>query len=160
VIGSGGQSLLSVGYRYRIVVVAPVWRVVVRERAGWRWEGFLQSQFVGVVNRPAGLRPGVVRPWEAGMGAGLTLGRPAGTGRWMGYLGVGSGFHYVSASIPRQSSGPAFCSQLFAGMRFRLGRRFGADLRGGFRHVSNAGMSSPNGGIDNSFLQVGLSSGG
>jgi len=160
VIGTGGQSLLSVDYRYRIFVIAPEWRVVVRERGGWRWEAFLLSQFVGVLNRPAGLRPAVVRPWEAGLGAGLTLGRGAASGRWMGYLGVGSGFQYVSAPMPRQSSGPAFCSQLFAGMRCRLGRRCRVDLRGGFRHVSNAGMSSPNGGIDNSFLQVGLSRGG
>jgi hypothetical protein len=154
----GGQGLLQVEYRYRIGVLMPEMRISVRERGAWHWEAIVQPQWVFVSRRTGdGRVMGEGRPWELGLSGGLTLGYGRPHSVYQPYLGMAIGPHFLSVSIPRQSAGPAFCSQLFAGIRRRMGPRLEWDLRGGFRHVSNAGMSSPNGGINHSFLGVWLS---
>lgn len=153
----GGQRLLTVDYRYRIGVLIPEMRKIVRERGAWRWEAIVQPQWVFASRRVDGISMGKDRPWELGLSGGLSLGRCRPPSVAQPYLGMAIGPHFLSASIPRQSAGPTFCSQLFAGIRHPLVSHLEIDLRGGFRHVSNAGMSSPNGGINHSFMGVWLS---
>ena len=153
----GGQGLLQVDYLYRIGVLMPERRKIVRERGDWRWEAIVQPQWVFTSRRADGISMGKDRPWELGLSGGLSLGRCRPPSVVQPYVGMAIGPHFLSVSMRRQSAGPAFCSQLFAGVRHRLGPHLDMDLRGGFQHVSNAGMSSPNGGINHSFLGVWLS---
>jgi hypothetical protein len=153
----GGQGLMHVDYRHRIGVLMPEMRKQVRERGVWRWDVMVQPQWVFVTRRANDMATGEDRAWELGLSGGLSLGLRRPRSYSMPYVGMAIGPHFLSGSIPRQSAGPAFCSQLFAGIRRRMGPRFEWELRGGFRHVSNAGMSSPNGGINHSFLGMWLS---
>ncbi|NDC77364.1 MAG: hypothetical protein EBZ67_05775 [Chitinophagia bacterium] len=153
----GGQALMRVDYRYRIIVLAPEWRVRLRQSGRWRWEGMVQPMLVRVVGWTDDARPTDGHPWESGLSGGLLLGRAVGGGRLFPYIGSAFGLHYLWLSVPRQSRGPAFCSQLYGGVRVSQAGRWALDVRAGFRHVSNAGMSSPNGGINDCMFRLGVS---
>jgi hypothetical protein len=153
----GGQALMAVDYRHRIVVLAPERRVVLRLWGRWRWEGMVQPTVVRVIGWTEDSRLKEGHPWEMGVSGGLLLGRSGSGGRLFPYVGPGFGVHYLWLSVPRQSRGPAFCSQLYGGVRVSVADCWALDVRAGFRHVSNAGMSSPNGGINHCVLRVGVS---
>lgn len=70
---------------------------------------------------------------------------------------IGSGPHYVTVDTGRQAKGFIFSDNVELGLSYEL-RKFhtilNTKLR--FRHISNAGLKEPNGGIDNLFLILGV----
>src|SRR5688572_12970075 len=74
---------------------------------------------------------------------------------WYSYLALGSGPHYPSTDSPKQASGFIFSDNVFVGLTKKNIIRNSAldlDLQFRHRHLSNAGLKDPNGGIDNGFL--------
>lgn len=71
--------------------------------------------------------------------------------------GIGSGPHYVTVDTDRQARGFIFSDNVELGLSYEL-RKFSTifNMRFRFRHISNAGFKSPNGGIDNLFLVLGV----
>lgn len=70
---------------------------------------------------------------------------------------IGSGPHFVTVETSRQANGFIFSDN------FELGLNIGLDkiktilqVRARYRHISNAGLQEPNGGIDNLFLLIGF----
>lgn len=74
------------------------------------------------------------------------------------YQMLGSGPHYVSAKIGRQASGFIFSDNLALGTFLRLNAK-GLFLNFQYvqRHISNAGLKDPNGGVNSYNFVVGLS---
>jgi hypothetical protein len=72
------------------------------------------------------------------------------------YLCISAGPHYVSGVPDRQSPGFIFSDNLFTGLQIKLSNSFYLDLRFGFRHISNAGLQNPNGGVNNWFGNMGF----
>lgn len=71
---------------------------------------------------------------------------------------IGSGPHYVTVQTTRQASGFIFSDNVEAGITYEhLRTKTSYNLRVRFRHISNAGLKAPNGGIDNLFLVLGMS---
>lgn len=71
---------------------------------------------------------------------------------------LGSGPYYVTVRTRRQARGFIFSDNLELGLQYHWPQaQLGIQLRGRYRHISNAGLKSPNGGIDNFFLVVGVS---
>ncbi len=70
---------------------------------------------------------------------------------------LGSGPHFITVDTRRQANGFIFSDNLEVGLSQFL-RSMGTilQIKGRFRHISNAGLKSPNGGIDNLFLVVGV----
>lgn len=70
---------------------------------------------------------------------------------------VGSGPHYITVQTDRQASGFIFSDNFELNLRhYYTELRTTIQLAARFRHISNAGLKSPNGGIDNFFLLFGL----
>lgn len=75
------------------------------------------------------------------------------------YQMLGAGPHFMTAKIPRQATGFLFSDNLAIGMMKRLSRSKPVFLNFHFffRHLSNAGLREPNGGINTLNFRLGLS---
>ena len=74
------------------------------------------------------------------------------------YQMLGSGHHFISAEVSRQANGFIFSDNLAVGSFIRLNNKdLFLNLQFRIRHISNAGLQSPNGGIDTWNVLVGFS---
>ena len=73
------------------------------------------------------------------------------------YAGIGSGPHFITVETELQAKGFIFSDNFFAGVSRLLKKEIMLNLQLRFRHISNAGLKSPNLGIDNFFLMLGFS---
>lgn len=72
-------------------------------------------------------------------------------------MAIGSGPHFVTVETDLQTKGYIFSDNFEAGIRQRLGKsNLDLLLKCRFRHISNANLKKPNGGIDNAFIVLGL----
>jgi len=77
---------------------------------------------------------------------------------WYLQAAIGSGPHYISLNTELQAGGFIFSDNFEIGIIKNMpGIATQIHLRTRFRHISNAGLQSPNKGIDNFFLVFGLS---
>jgi len=67
-----------------------------------------------------------------------------------------TGPHYIPETPIRQARGFAFSDNFIGGLNIKLVKNIYLDLRAGFRHVSNAGMRKPNGGINTNVISIGM----
>ena len=74
------------------------------------------------------------------------------------YCGGSVGLYYVTGLPARQRSGLIFCDTGFSGIAFNISDKLNINTRIAFRHLSNASITAPNGGINNLqyFLGIGL----
>jgi len=93
--------------------------------------------------------------WEGGLNLGLE-GEWRITPKWRLLGAIGSGPHYLGLRTRLQARGFIFSDNFTLGTALRLpsGLWLSGALR--FRHISNAGLQSPNKGIDNWFLLLGF----
>lgn len=74
------------------------------------------------------------------------------------YQMLGSGPHYISAEVGRQANGFIFSDNLALGAFLRVNSRgLFLNLQYVQRHISNAGLKDPNGGVNSYNFVVGLS---
>jgi len=71
-------------------------------------------------------------------------------------ISIGAGPHYLSLETNIQAKGFIFSDNFEIGYYQMVGERLGWSIKPRFRHISNAGFLSPNIGIDNLFLMVGI----
>ncbi|HUR30281.1 MAG TPA: acyloxyacyl hydrolase, partial [Saprospiraceae bacterium] len=67
--------------------------------------------------------------------------------------------HYINTVTERQAQGFIFSDNLTFGLRKQLPSRknnYELNIQYRFRHISNAGLSYPNKGINNGFLILGI----
>lgn len=69
---------------------------------------------------------------------------------------ISAGPHYLSLETSIQAKGFIFSDNIEIGYYQQLGEQIGISIKPRFRHISNAGLLSPNIGIDNLFLMVGI----
>jgi hypothetical protein len=95
---------------------------------------------------------------ELGVNLGLSFYRKL-SGHVYAYASIGSGPHFINSRTHRQAPGFIFSDNLAVGIKKQMTTQihtweFNFQLR--FRHISNAGLQVPNGGINNSFMIIGL----
>jgi len=74
------------------------------------------------------------------------------------YQMLGSGPHYISAKVKRQASGFIFSDNLALGALLRLNSKsLFLSIQYVQRHISNAGLKDPNGGVNSCNFMIGLS---
>lgn len=73
------------------------------------------------------------------------------------FIGAGVGPHYINVDTDLQANGFIFSDNVFAGVHQILNPNWMLTYQVKFRHISNAGLQSPNGGIDNLFTGLGVS---
>ena len=69
---------------------------------------------------------------------------------------ISAGPHYHNLSTAIQAKGFIFSDNFELGYYQKWGRDWGVTVKTRFRHLSNAGLKSPNIGIDNFFLMLGI----
>ena len=96
--------------------------------------------------------------FEFGLNVGFQYERKLSDGTII-FGGMGSGPHYISVETSLQSKGFIFSDNFIIGLRQLLkgNRPTELNIQIRFRHISNAGISEPNLGIDNFFIIFGLS---
>ncbi|MFT6149024.1 MAG: hypothetical protein ACJAUH_001710 [Saprospiraceae bacterium] len=72
------------------------------------------------------------------------------------YGGIGAGPHFITVDTRRQANGFIFSDNFFVGLRQRINKDLSLNMQLRYRHISNAGLKRPNGGIDNFFGVVGI----
>jgi len=93
---------------------------------------------------------------EFGVGVGLKYMYPV-TDRLSPYIMGSVGPHYISVQTEKQASGFIFADTIGAGIYYFLDKKSALNIGYRFRHVSNADLKSPNGGIDTQIGTIGYS---
>jgi hypothetical protein len=73
------------------------------------------------------------------------------------FVGASVGPHYINVVTSQQANGFIFSDNAFAGVHQILNPSWMLTYQVKIRHISNAGLQNPNGGIDNLFAGLGLS---
>jgi hypothetical protein len=155
-VSLGGQSLLDVRYRYLTTALAGEYQYTLFTKGSWGVHGMVQPHIVFTRFNVNDGEPLDQRGFEFGTNLGLILERNFTARGGALYAGVSSGPHFLQKETHRQTSGPIFSSALFIGYAHQITRHMVIDIRPGYRHISNAGIYIPNGGINNSTMTMGL----
>ena len=91
---------------------------------------------------------------EFGVGVGLKYMHPI-TDEISAYIFGSVGPHYITVQTTDQANGFIFSDTIGAGLSFFLTGRTSVNLEYRFRHMSNADIEEPNGGIDTHFATIG-----
>ena len=94
--------------------------------------------------------------FEAGIGLGFNYRYPV-TEKLSPYAMASVGPHYISVQTENQANGFIFADTVGAGFYYFLTQKSAIDFGYRLRHMSNAGMKTPNGGINAQFGTVGYS---
>jgi Lipid A 3-O-deacylase (PagL) len=97
-----------------------------------------------------------LKGYEFGLNIGFLFRKNTLNNRLSFYILISSGPHYVSGTPHRQSSGFIFSNNLSAGVNLRLYKNLYADIRPGFRHISNGKLRFPNAGLNDLTLTGGF----
>ena len=155
-VSLGGQSLLDVRYRYLTTTLAGEYQYTLFTKGSWGVHGMVQPHIVFTRFNVNDGEPLDQNGFEFGANLGLVMERHFTGRRGAFYAGVSSGPHFLQKETHRQTSGPIFSSALFFGYAHQITRHMVIDIRPGYRHISNAGIYIPNGGINNSTMTMGL----
>jgi hypothetical protein len=91
---------------------------------------------------------------EIGISLGLKYRYPF-SNKLSGYVLGTVGPHYISVETVDQADGFIFFNTIGAGVSFTLKKNSALSLEYRFRHISNAGISDPNNGIDSHMIGIG-----
>jgi len=155
-VGYGSQRTLTVPYDYRVTFYQAQYFHALPVRGNWNLEFLFQPQYNTTRYRPQCDLPVEATGYELGLNAGVLLRRSFRHDLVSVYAFISAGPHYVSGVPERQAEGFLFSDNLFIGVHVRLTPKIYLDLRVGFRHMSNASLRQPNGGINNTILSGGL----
>lgn len=154
-VGYGFQNGLGVSYHHNVLFLEAQWARSLRHSDRWLIEALVLPQLNLTRYRPVDGQDPLVGGHEFGLNLGIRAGRHVLDGRILVYAGGAVGPHYVSGVPQRQVAGFLFSDNLFTGLNLSLGSRSALDLRANFRHISNASLRQPNGGINNLVVFVG-----
>jgi hypothetical protein len=142
------HELLPEGITYRPVTFLsnhPIWQIK-------RLTIYAESQFTEAYS-PISMRT----DFELGVNMGFSFFFIQ-TDRLSLNAAIGSGPHYITVETGRQAKGFIFSDNFELGTAYNIksiNTTFLLKFR--YRHISNAGLKEPNGGIDNFFVITGLS---
>ncbi len=154
----GSQQLLNVDYQYqnrllKIQLSGRPGRRSTRSEKAFQFQYLLQLQAGYSIYRYDEQSP-VEKGIEAGINGGFIFSWQDRQRRFRPYMAIHAGPHYISGRIKRQKPGFIFSDNFALGLLLRIKKDIYLDMRPAFRHLSNAGLGLPNGGINT--LQWGL----
>jgi hypothetical protein len=151
-VGWGNSMMKGTGYQvYYIIADYSSSFKVPKKKDFLAWYAEPQFNFVNGDYTPKG---GI--DYEFGLNLGIRNYVKIKEGFYF-YQMLGSGPHYVSAEIGRQASGFIFSDNLALGTFLRLGGYLFLNVQYVQRHISNAGLKAPNGGVNSYNFVIGLS---
>lgn len=93
--------------------------------------------------------PGIRKGYEVGINIGVVIRQNLRDDLMSFYFCGGIGPQYISGELNRQASGFIFSDNLDAGINIKVYKDFFIDFRVGLRHISPAGLTYPDAGINN-----------
>jgi len=153
---SGNQSFLEVDYRYKVNVFNVHYCRKIVAKSTWGLDLMLNPQFAEsqyLDNSDAKL---IQVGQEFGLNAGALCHKSIIRDRIHLYCMLSAGPHYVSGTPSRQKQGFIFSEAAIVGLMCKLDTYCYLIIGGGLRHMSNARLKTPNGGINNTLFQLGL----
>ncbi len=149
-VGYGNQLFWDVTYNYQLVLYSLQYQYTFYQKNSFSSELVIQPQY----NTANFLEDTPKYSFEYGVNVGALLRKELSDFSVFAMLSAGP--HYVSAVPSRQANGFIFSDNLVLGASYMLTKNLGLDVRGGVRHISNAGFTAPNGGINNTIFQIGF----
>ena len=147
---------LNVKYDYQVQFfqLQYYWSFLSKET--WGLDLLAQPQYNLTRYRHVDNIPDEVKGYEIGINLGVLIRKNFFKNILSLYGFISSGPHYVSGTPQRQSSGFIFSDNFFVGMNIKLFKNTYLDLRPGFRHISNAGLTHPNRGVNDLIISGGI----
>ncbi len=154
----GSQQLLNLNYQYQSRLLQIQFNGPLRSsgspsKKAFQLQWLLQLQTGYSLYRYDPQSP-TQKGIEAGINGGFILSWQDRYRRLIPYMAIHAGPHYISGRIKRQKEGFIFSDNFALGLLLRVKEDIYLDIRPAFRHLSNAGLDLPNGGINS--LQWGL----
>jgi len=154
--GYGSQRYLNVRYKYEVVFFQlQYYRAFINQKT-WGLDILIQPQYNLSGFRQVDTIPVLTKGFEFGLNAGIRVYKSLIKDCMKMYALISSGPHYMSGTPQRMAAGFTFSDNFMAGLNIRLSKKYYLDLRTGFRHMSNAGLNSPNGGIHSLVVSGGI----
>ncbi|NNE28629.1 MAG: hypothetical protein HKN16_03285 [Saprospiraceae bacterium] len=156
IVGYGNQDYITVDYDYKVVFFQfQHYRRLLKKR-GWGIDWHSQPQF----NVTRYLQSPNAKEYKTGIEFGvngsLFFYKNFFVDKLIAYASISSGPHFVSGVPDRQSRGFIFSDNWFVGAQIKMGERLWLDIRPLFRHISNLGITNPNGGVNNAVYSLGI----
>jgi len=155
-LGYGTQGGLDVNYYYEVYQLQYQYYFRLLGKEIWSLEFLAQPQFNISRYRENADNPEILKGHEYGLNGGFLFRLLFLDNKISPYTFISAGPHHVSGVPDRQSPGFIFSDNFFTGLQLGLSNAFYLDLRFGFRHISNAGLQNPNGGVNNWIGNVGF----
>ena len=151
----GSQALLSLDYHYQAhLIYIEYYRKLVAKK-GWGIDLMLQPQFGTSEFFTMADSVNSVMGQEIGINGGILIHKNIINDVLYLYCKLGAGPHFVSGVPDRQRDGFIFADNAIAGLMVRYKKEGYAYFGIGIRHISNAKLTSPNGGINTTMFQAG-----
>ncbi|MEO0468186.1 MAG: acyloxyacyl hydrolase [Bacteroidota bacterium] len=147
---------VPVDYRHQLRFFQAQIYFHLAEKGNWEFQSLIQPQFNLTRYKLFVDDPNFANGYEFGFTSGLLVRRHLFKRRISLYFAASVGPVWTKGIPIRQAELLNFSDSLVLGLTLRLHRQLCLDLRPGFRHTSNAGTRSPNGGINNIVLSGGL----
>ena len=155
-IGFSGQSLLHVNYDYEVAIFQTQYFYAFHRRKIWGLDLIVQAQYNQTKCECIEEVTEHLYGDEFGLNAGILFRVNAHHDLFSFYVFVTSGPHHISGAPDRQCNGFVFSDNFFAGINIKLFKNVYLDFKTGFRHMSSAGITEPNGGVNNFVISGGL----
>lgn len=146
--GYGEQGSLKVDYFYKVYTLQYQYYFTLLGKEKWALEFLAQPQFNISRFKETNDSETITRGHEYGLNGGFLIRGFFWEDRISPYFVISAGPHHVSGVPDRQAPGFIFSDNSFVGLNIGLMESLYLDLRFGFRHISNAGLQHPNGGIN------------
>ncbi len=157
IVGFGDQGILDVRYKYDVVLFQLQYtRALLPQEKTWGLDLVIQPQYNVTKFRKIDALPVLTDGFEFGVNVGLAIHKSIIENFLKMYLLASLGPHYVSGTPDRQAAGFIFSDNVFVGLDVKVFEKYHLDVRYGFRHISNAGLQQPNGGVNNLVISAGL----
>ncbi len=161
-IGFGDQKVnligvdLKVDYSYEIIFAQFNYVHPLLEKNLWNLGFIFQSEYGITLYKLNSNFLTNSKSFEFGISGGMILSYKIFNENLHLYLLVAAGPHYSERSPERQVPGFMFFSNYDMGFNFLINKNLHLDFRTGFRHLSNASLQNPNGGINNWIVTLGF----
>lgn len=154
--GYGDQHLLNLAYDYTTHYFSIPYYYPVRSSPQWNIELMIEPQWNQTKFKPQDQLNVYENGFEVGMSAGFLFRHFIQQNSSGFTISISSGPHYTSGTPDRQREGFLFATSVFVGAFTKVTSRISLQARYGFRHISNANLQQPNGGVNQMIWNVGF----
>ncbi len=153
---STNQIGITVNYDYEVTLFQLQYFYTILDKGTWQLELIGQPQFNTSSFVPQDNEDVIIKGYEYGLNGGVVIRKYFFDYALSLYGLLSAGPHYVSDVPNRQAAGFIFSDNFMIGTSIHLFKSVELDLRTGIRHLSNANLKKPNGGINNFLLNAGF----